>query len=84
MTKDSRKILLLFCLYAAGSANLRFIQQKSLLQFAGKPLSALSLEEVQQRYKVPFFIWANYDIQEAYYDNISANYLATFGNVYRV
>ena len=34
----------------------------------GKPLSALSLEEVQQRYKVPFFIWANYDIQEAYYD----------------
>lgn len=46
-------------------------------ELMGKPLSALSLEEVQQRYKVPFFIWANYDIQEAYYDDISANYLST-------
>ena len=41
----------------------------------GKPLGSLSLEEVQKRYQVPFFIWANYDIEEAHYDNVSANYL---------
>lgn len=46
-------------------------------ELLGKPLSSLSMEEVQRRYKVPFFIWTNYDIEEAYYDNISANYLST-------
>ena len=43
----------------------------------GKPLSALDMEEVQLRYKVPFFIWANYDIEEQSYENLSANYLST-------
>lgn len=43
----------------------------------GKPLNELNLEEVQSRYVAPFFIWANYDIEEAYYENISANYLST-------
>ena len=35
------------------------------------------MEEVQLRYKVPFFIWANYDIEEQSYENLSANYLST-------
>lgn len=35
------------------------------------------METVQKRYQVPFFIWANYDIEPAYYENISANYLST-------
>lgn len=43
----------------------------------GKSLSSLRMEEVQKRYTVPFFIWANYDIEEAYYENISVNYLST-------
>ncbi len=43
----------------------------------GKPLNELNLEEVQSRYVTPFFIWANYDIEEAYYERISANYLST-------
>ena len=43
----------------------------------GKPLNELNLEEVQSRYVAPFFIWANYDIEEGYYENISANYLST-------
>ena len=43
----------------------------------GKPLNELNLEEVQSRYVTPFFIWANYDIEEAYYENISVNYLST-------
>ena len=33
-------------------------------------------EENAQRYKVPYFIWANFDIEEESYKNISANYLA--------
>ncbi len=43
----------------------------------GKPLNELNLEEAQSRYIAPFFIWANYDIEEDYYENISANYLST-------
>lgn len=43
----------------------------------GKPMNELNLEEVQSRYLTPFFIWTNYDIEEAYYENISANYLST-------
>lgn len=46
-------------------------------ELLGRPLNALSMENVQKRYQVPFFIWANYDIEEQYYDNISANYLST-------
>lgn len=42
-----------------------------------KPLDKLNLAEVQSRYVTPFFIWANYDIEEAYYERISANYLST-------
>ncbi len=43
----------------------------------GKPLNELNLAEVQSRYVAPFFIWANYDIEENYYENISVNYLST-------
>lgn len=46
-------------------------------ELLGKPLSALNMEEVQRRYQVPFFIWANYDLEPQYYENISANYLST-------
>ena len=31
----------------------------------GKSLNNLSLKELQKKYKVPFIIWANYDIDEA-------------------
>lgn len=43
----------------------------------GQPLNTLRMEDVQKRYQVPFFIWANYDIEPAYYEQISANYLST-------
>ena len=43
----------------------------------GKPLSAWSLEETQKRYEVPFFIWANYDIQEDGNLYTSINYLSS-------
>jgi phosphoglycerol transferase MdoB-like AlkP superfamily enzyme len=41
----------------------------------GKPLSERTTEEVMQQYAVPFFIWANYDIEERQDVIISPNYL---------
>lgn len=35
-----------------------------------------SFEALQNRYIVPFAIWANFDIEEEYIDKISANYLS--------
>ena len=45
----------------------------------GKSLDDLTNEELQRRYKTPFLIWANYDIdpEEDEVEDISANYLAT-------
>lgn len=37
-----------------------------------------TLEEKQDRYKVPFFIWANYDIEEGYKECTSLNYLSSY------
>lgn len=41
----------------------------------GKKLSERTTEEVMQQYAVPFFIWANYDIEERDDVVISPNYL---------
>lgn len=53
------------------------VESEFIEDLMGKPLNALNMEEVQSRYQVPFFIWTNYDIEEAYYENISVNYLST-------
>ncbi len=37
-----------------------------------------TLEEKQNRYKVPFFIWANYGIAEEYIECTSLNYLSSY------
>lgn len=42
----------------------------------GKTASTLTEEENAMRYEVPFFIWANYDIEEGTNVEISANYLS--------
>ena len=41
----------------------------------GKKLSERTTEEVMQQYAVPFFLWANYDIEEQRDVVISPNYL---------
>ena len=41
----------------------------------GKKLSERTTEEVMRQYAVPFFIWANYDIQEREDVVISPNFL---------
>lgn len=41
----------------------------------GKSLDTLTSEENMELYKVPFFIWTNYDSQEQYIEKTSLNYL---------
>lgn len=41
----------------------------------GKSTSELTDEENMELYKVPFLIWANYDIEERYIERTSLNYL---------
>lgn len=40
-------------------------------------LTSLTPEQEQSRYCTPFFIWANYDIEEKNIDKLSANYLSS-------
>lgn len=48
-----------------------------LLKRYGVTIDDENITELEQRYIVPFYIWANYDIEEVEYDAISVNYLAT-------
>lgn len=48
-----------------------------LLKKYGVTIDDENISELEQRYIVPFYIWANYDIDEAEYEAISANYLST-------
>lgn len=43
----------------------------------GLDINNQTLEEQQKRQQVPFFIWANYDIEEESNLALSANYLST-------
>jgi len=43
----------------------------------GKGLSGLNLQELQDLYTIPFFIWTNYDTEETEVEISSINYLAT-------
>lgn len=47
-----------------------------VLKLYGRTCSDLSSQEEALRYKVPFFIWANFDIEEEAGAEMSANYLA--------
>lgn len=47
-----------------------------VLKLQGRTCDDLDSEEEALRYKVPFFIWANFDIEEASGVETSANYLA--------
>jgi len=44
----------------------------------GKGLSGLTLEETENYYKVPFFVWTNYDTQEETVDITSLNFLSSY------
>ncbi len=42
-----------------------------------KDLSNLTIEQEQKRYVTPFYIWANYDIEEKIIPQLSVNYLSS-------
>lgn len=48
-----------------------------IVNLTGKYPDEMTLKEQQSRYIVPFVLWANYDIEEASYEGLSANYLST-------
>ncbi len=47
-------------------------------RLVGKDIDELEGEEQEQLYKVPFLIWANYDIEEQTVERTSFNYLTTY------
>ena len=55
------------------------IEQKFIAETLGvSNLSSLTLEQEQKRHVTPFFIWANFDIEEKYIDKLSVNYLSSY------
>lgn len=54
-----------------------YLEDEFFEKVIGTPLDELSTEQQQSRYMTPFVIWANYDIEEATIDKMSANYLST-------
>ena len=42
-----------------------------------RPEDDPDIQTLQQRYKVPFVMWANFDIESEYVEGISLNYLST-------
>jgi phosphoglycerol transferase MdoB-like AlkP superfamily enzyme len=46
----------------------------------GKALDARTTEEVMEQHKTPFFIWANFDIEEAEDVTVGSNFLGTLAS----
>ena len=54
------------------------IENKFISEVMGvSNLSNLSIEQEQSRHCTPFYIWANYDIEEDYVEALSVNYLSS-------
>lgn len=55
------------------------IEQNFIAETLGvSNLSNLTIEQEQKRHITPFFIWANYDIEEKYIEKLSVNYLSSY------
>lgn len=52
------------------------VEQEFFEEILGKPISELTTEELQARYKVPFIVWANFDIGSESGVKASPNYLS--------
>lgn len=69
--QDEKTIVVMF-----GDHQPTDIIAKPILEYNGKEEDT-SLETQQERYIVPFVIWANYDIEEQEIERLSPNYLAS-------
>ncbi len=63
------------CLFGDHQPNIESSFVKEVL--GGTPTS-LSNTQAQKQYITPFYIWANYDIEEREIERLGANYLATY------
>lgn len=54
------------------------VEQEFFEELYGKPLTKLTGDELQKRYRVPFVIWANYDIESKSGVLTSTNYLSDY------
>ncbi len=54
------------------------IEDEFINYLYGKNQTNLNLKEKQKLYTIPFYIWANYDINEEFIDCTSINYLSTY------
>ena len=70
--RQDRKVVIVFFGDHMPSLNNTFYSSLN-----GKGLSGLTMNELEALYKVPFFIWTNYDTQEEYVDCTSLNFLST-------
>ncbi len=53
------------------------VETKFIEEIIGSSLSNLTPEQEQSRYCTPFYIWANYDIEEKTVERLSSNYLSS-------
>ena len=53
------------------------IETKFVEEIIGNKLADLTPEQEQSRYCTPFYIWANYDIEEKTVERLSSNYLSS-------
>ncbi|MCR5666066.1 MAG: LTA synthase family protein [Eubacterium sp.] len=54
-----------------------FVETAFYEELFGTSVNSLTTEQLQCRYMTPFIIWANYDIEEATYEQMSSNYLSS-------
>ena len=52
------------------------LEEDFLTQLLGEDSSSLSFENIMREYQVPFFIWANYDLEGEEIEAVSLNYLS--------
>ncbi len=64
------------CLFGDHQPNIENGYVKELLGV--NSLYNLSTEQAQRQYITPFYIWANYDIEEATIERLSVNYLSSY------
>lgn len=65
----------IICMFGDHQPN---VEPKFIAECLGvEDLSNLTVEQEQKRHTTPFYIWANYDIEEQQIDMLSSNYLSS-------
>ncbi len=65
----------IICMFGDHQPN---VETKFIAECLGvEDLSNLTVEQEQKRHTTPFYIWANYDIEEQQIDRLSSNYLSS-------